>query len=91
MGACGRCPSGGGVGAVRERGVSGLIAGGAGEVVQVLEAEASFEADVVPGAGAVVVGAQEVLDVSEVFVDGDERVAGRLSREERGVVRQAVL
>lgn len=91
MGACGRCPRGAGVGAVRERGVAGLIGHGAGEVVQVLEAEASLEADVVPGAGAVVVGEQEVLDVSEVFVDGEQRVAGPLSREERGVVRQAVL
>lgn len=80
-----------GVGAVRLRGVAGLIARGAGEVVQALEAEASFEADVVPGAGAVVVGAQEVLDASEVFVDGEQGVAGPLSREERGVVRQAVL
>lgn len=76
---------------MRERGVAGLIGHGAGEVVQVLEAEASFEADVVPGAGAVVVGAQEVLDVSEVFVDGEQRAARPLSREERGVVRQAVL
>lgn len=91
MGVCGRCPRGAGVGAVRERGVAGLIGHGAGEVVQVLEAEASFEADVVPGAGAVVVGAQEVLDVSEVFVDGEQRVAGPLFREERGVVRQAVV
>ena len=77
--------------AMRLRGVAGLMAHGAGEVVQALEAEASFKADVVPGAGAVVVGAQEVLDVSEVLVDGEQWVAGPLSREERGVVWQAVL
>lgn len=71
-------------------GVVGLFAHGAGEVVEVLEAGASFEADVFPGAGAVVVGAEEVLDASEVFVEVDEEFAGPLSLEERAVVCQAL-
>lgn len=42
-----------------------------------------------PGAGAVVVGVEEELDVSEVLVDGEQRVAW--SFEERGVVGEASL
>lgn len=43
----------------------------------------------VPGAGAVVVGVEEALDVPEVLVDGEQRVAWSL--EERGVVGEALL
>ena len=66
--------------------VLGLTAHGAGEVVEALEAGASFEADVVPGAGAVVVGVEEVLDVREVPVDAES-----LPLEERGVGCRALL
>lgn len=68
-------------------GVVVLIAHGAGEVAEVLEAGASFEADVVPGAGAVVVGAEEVVEAAEVFVDvepealGERRVGWHASLE----------
>lgn len=43
----------------------------------------------VPGAGAVVVGMEEEVDVPEVLVDGEQRVAW--SFEERGVVVAALL
>lgn len=43
----------------------------------------------VPGAGAVVVGVQEEVDVPEVLVDGQQRVAW--SFEGRGVVGEALL
>lgn len=43
----------------------------------------------VPGAGAVVVGVQEEVDVPEVLVDGEQRVAW--SFEGRGVVGEALL
>lgn len=45
--------------------VVGLIACDAGEVVEALEADASFEADFVPGAEAVVVDEDEVLRRTE--------------------------
>lgn len=80
-----------GRGAVGVGGVAGLTGDGAGEVVEVLEADASFEADVVPGAGAVVVGVEEVVDVAEVFVDVEQQVAGPSALEERGVGWQALL
>jgi len=69
----------------------GLVVVGACEVVVVLEGDASFEEDVVPGAGGVVVGAEEVLDVPEVFVEAEHEVAGRLVLGERGVVCEALL
>lgn len=72
-------------------GVVGLVAHGAGEVVEVLEAGASFEADVVPGAGTVVVGVEEVLDVPEVPADVEQEVAGPSALEERAVGWQALL
>lgn len=72
-------------------GVVGLIAHGAGEVVEALEAGASFEADVFPGAGAVVVGVEEVVEVPEVFGDAEHQVAGPLGLEERAVGCQALL
>ena len=43
----------------------------------------------VPGTGGVVVGVEEEVDVPEVLVDGEQRVAW--SFEERGVVREALL
>lgn len=72
-------------------GAVGLIAHGAGEVVEALERGAKFEADVVPGAGAVVVGVEEVVDAPEVFVDGERAVAGPLSLGERAVGCEALL
>ena len=72
-------------------GVPGLTAQGAGEVLEALEAEASFEADVVPGAGAVVVGAEEVLDAPKVYLDVEQQLAEPLALEERAAVCQASL
>lgn len=72
-------------------GVAGLIAQGAGEVLEALEAEASFEADVVPGAGAVVVGAEEVVDAPEVSLDVEQQLAEPLALEERAAGCQASL
>ena len=59
--------------------------------VHVLEAGASFKADVVPGAGAVVVGTEEVMDAAEVLVDAEQPVAGPLPFEARPVGWQALL
>ena len=72
-------------------GAVGLTGRGAGEVVEALEAGASLEADVVPGAGAVVVGAEEVLDVPEVFVEGEREAAGPWALGERAVGGQALV
>lgn len=72
-------------------GAVGLVGRGAGEVVEALEAGASLEADVVPGAGAVVLGAEEVLDVPEVFVEGEGEAAGPWALGERAVGGQALV
>lgn len=42
------------------------------EHVHALEADVIFEADVIPGAGPVVVGTEEVLSVPKVFVDPEQ-------------------
>jgi len=57
----------------------------------VLEGDASFEEDVVPGTGAVVVDAEEVLDVPEVFVEVEQPIAGPLPFEERAFCCQTFL
>lgn len=68
-----------------------LLAHGAGEAVDALEAGVSLEADVVPGAGAVGVVLEEVLDAAEVLVDAEVKVAGPSPVEARGVGWEAAL
>lgn len=65
--------------------VIGLFARGASEVVELLEAGARLESDVVPGAGAVFVGVEEFLDAREVLVDAEQQVAGPSALEEHAV------
>lgn len=68
-----------------------LLAHGAGEAVDALEAGVSLEADVVPCAGAVGVVLEEVLDAAEVLVDAEVKVAGPSPVEARGVGWEAAL
>lgn len=60
------------------------------ECVQALEPVVSFEANVVPGAGAVVVGMKVDLDGMGVCVDLEQQVAGPSASEASNAVLQVV-